>query len=263
MIERAAAFEFVRAATNGRTGPLIMMCENQAGENVELFCKFSAGCEQGVIHLAREVIAVCLAADLGLPVPKPYIVDIPPDLAPIIADQSARSLITRSETVAFGSTIQRQFGAWKTGNAVSNALLPTAAATFVFDSIIQNPDRLVGNPNCLVKGEEVRLIDHDLAFSHLLVLAWRAPWVLGGLQNLKDPNHRHIFFDGLVKREIDFVQITSSWQALRDDRLQEYANAIPTAWAGAFADVNAAVRLICDARDNIEACIAEVRRVLA
>lgn len=262
MIERATAFEFVRSASNGRTGPLIMMCETEDGGIVELFCKFSAGCDQGAVNLAREAISVCLARDLNLPVPKPYLVSIPRELAATISDKTAAARVLQSIPLAFGSTIQKQFSAWTSGTPISSVLLPDAAATLVFDAIIQNPDRRVGNPNCLVKGNQIRLIDHELAFANRLIIGWRAPWLLGGLRSLETPGN-HIFRAPLMGREIDFGPITSSWSALRDKQLQGYIADIPTAWAGAIADVNAAVRLICDARDNFEACIAEIRRILA
>ena len=50
-----------------------MLCEADTDHPLELFCKLSAGCDQGVTSLAREVVAACLAADLGLPVPIPYL----------------------------------------------------------------------------------------------------------------------------------------------------------------------------------------------
>ncbi len=37
------------------------------------------------------------------------------------------------------------------------AMVPVALATFVFDAIIQNPDRRSGNPNCLVRGDAFRI----------------------------------------------------------------------------------------------------------
>jgi hypothetical protein len=262
MIQWATAIEFVRAATNGRTGPLIMICETANREIVEIFCKLSAGCEQGVVHLAREAVSVCLAADLGLPVPVPYFVDIPPELAPNISDPIAATRISGSVSVAFGSKRANQFSAWTSGNQISNALLPTAAAALVFDGIIQNPDRRVGNPNCLVKGGDIRLIDHELAFAHRLLLLWRPPWVLGGLQSLTDHASRHIFLDGLIGREIDYGPITTAWTALSDERLKEYGEMIPAGWNAALPAVHDAVRLIADARSNIGGCVAEVRRIL-
>lgn len=263
MIQNVTAVEFVRAATNGRTGPLIMVCETGEGEHVELFCKFSAGCDETVSNLAREAIAVCLAADLRLPVPVPYLVSVPPEICDTMPDEVAAARVRRSVPIAFGSTRANQFSAWTTGHRVSEALLPVAAATLAFDGIIQNPDRRADNPNCLVRGDDIRLIDHELAFAHRLILFWRPPWVAGGMESLVNPPGRHIFMSGLSKREIDFDPITTAWTALSDERLRAYQAAIPLDWSAAKADIDAAVALIADARANIDGCIAEVRRILS
>ncbi|WP_166415445.1 HipA family kinase [Cochlodiniinecator piscidefendens] len=263
MIERAQAVEFIRPADNGRTGPLILTCETLSGEMVELFCKFSAGCDQGVINLAREAVAACLARDLELPVPIPYFVEIAPEFSGIVTNLDAAQRITRSVPLAFGSTRSNQFAVWASGNPISNSLQPTAAASLVFDGIIQNPDRRIDNPNCLVKGDEIRLIDHELAFAHKMILLWSAPWVVGGLQNLADGDARHIFFDQLSNKDIDWDGIKKSWKDLPDARLEEYERAIPLEWGGASGSVKDALNLIRDARDNIDGCIDEVRRILA
>lgn len=263
MIEFATATEFVRRATQGRTGPLIMVCETEANETVELFCKISAGCDEGVTNLAREAFSACLAADLNLPVPKPYFVRIPPELCSVITEQSVAARMLGSVPVAFGSTkVQNQFSAWTTGNRVSDELLPTAAATLVFDGIIQNPDRRDGNPNCLIKGNEIRLIDHELALTHGVVLNWKPPWSVLGLASFEMPGN-HIFQSPLRGRDIDFTPIEAAWSGLSDARLGEYQNTIPIEWVTAQTDINDAVRLIADARDNIESCITEVRRILS
>lgn len=54
--------------------------------------------------------------------------------------------------------------------ASTEATRPTAAGVLLFDAIIQNPDRRDENPNCLVQGNELRMIDHELAFAHRLIL---------------------------------------------------------------------------------------------
>lgn len=262
MIERATAVEMIRRAKHGRTEPLLMTCETEGGEFLELFCKLSAGCDQGVINLAHEAIAACLAADLNLPIPKPFITEIPDSLVQTVDDPSIAASISQSAPIAFGSTrVSNQFSAWTTGTKITDGMLPTAAATLVFDAIIQNPDRRSENPNCLVKGQELRLIDHELAFSHGMILFWKPPWALGGLQALTEPG-RHIFREKLLPREIDFSTIAADWLGLSDARLQEYGSIIPAEWAAAQGDINSAVTLIAEARENIDDCIAEVRRIL-
>jgi len=46
-------------------------------------------------------------------------------------------------------------------------------------------------------------------------------------------------------------------------RLQEYEGANPPEWAAAHAGIDAALKLIAEARDNIDACIVELGRILA
>lgn len=262
MLEKAVAVEFVRRATSGRTGPLILTCETAAGEAIELFCKLSAGCDEGVTNLAREVVGACLAADLGLPVPKPFLIELSQRFIGAVSDSKTARRMRESAPVAFGSTrVPNQFSVWTTATPISDVLLPKAAAIFVFDAIIQNPDRRDSNPNCLVKGDEIRIIDHELAFFSGPIIGWKPPWVLGGLRSLEDPGH-HIFREGLRGRAIDFEPIIASWSDLSDQRIREYQGAIPGEWATARSALDNAVRLISDARDNINGCIAEVRRVL-
>jgi hypothetical protein len=77
LIRRAVLSRIDRPAAQGRTGPVLAAIETEDGEEVEVFAKLSAGCDQGVVNLAREAIAACLAADLGLPVPRPWLVEVP------------------------------------------------------------------------------------------------------------------------------------------------------------------------------------------
>lgn len=229
---------------------------------MEVFVKLSAGCDQQVVNLAREAIAACLAADLRLPVPKPWLVEIPPEIISVVADAEIADKLRRSSPVAFGSTRSTGFSAWSTGQRLSDTMRPAAAGILLFDAIIQNPDRRAENPNCLVRGNDLRIIDHELAFAHRLMLLWQAPWILGGMREFETPG-KHIFVHELRGVPFDFDEIKSRWIALSDERLREYERAIPPEWAAARADIDAALTLIAGARDNIDACIRELGRILA
>ncbi|MBK4217250.1 hypothetical protein JJJ17_15065 [Paracoccus caeni] len=263
MIPRAILTRIDRVAVQGRTGPILSACETDGEDDeIEVFVKLSAGCDQQVVNLAREAIAACLAADLRLPVPKPWLVEIPPEIIPVVTDPQIADKLRRSCPVAFGSTRSTGFSAWNSGQRLSDTMRPVAAGILLFDAIIQNPDRRAENPNCLVRGTDLRIIDHELAFAHRLILLWRAPWVLGGMRDFETPG-RHIFVQELKGAPFDFNEIKSRWTALSDARLQEYERAIPPEWAAARVDIDAALKLIADARDNIDACIGELGRILA
>jgi hypothetical protein len=263
MLPRATPIAFDRAMGNGRTKPALLVCETQAGEEVEVVAKFSANCDQGVTNLAREVIAACLAGDLGLPIPTPYLLDITPAWAASVTDAIIRANIQRSAPVAFGSNFAgAQFSAWNDGTTLRPAMVPLALATFVFDAIIQNPDRRSSNPNCLVRGDTFRIFDHELAFAHGLILGWKPPWTPGSLQLLEQPGF-HIFRRKLRGEYLDFHPVRESWKQLSDSRIDGYAGTIPVEWAQAAAEVAGAIALIKSARDHIDACLVEIQRVLA
>lgn len=263
MLPRATPIAFDRAMGNGRTKPALLVCETPAGEEVEVVAKFSAYCDQGVTNLAREVIAACLAGDLGLPIPTPYLLDITPTWAASVTDAAIRTNIQRSAPVAFGSSFAgAQFSAWNDGTTLRPAMVPLALATFVFDAIIQNPDRRSSNPNCLVRGDTFRIFDHELAFAHGLIFGWKPPWTPGSLQLLEQPGF-HIFRRKLRGEALDFTPVRESWKQLSDSRIDGYAATVPGEWAQAAADVAGAIALIKSARDQIDACIVEIQRVLA
>lgn len=252
----------MRPMKTGKTGPALIICQRQNGEEIEVVTKYSAGCEQKETSLAAEVIGACLAADLGLPILEPFLVELDSDFVSSVPDATHRQRMGASNFVAFGSKhVTGQYSAWSNGNLISEAMLPNAAAVFAFDGIIQNPDRRDGNPNCLVRGDEIRIIDHELAFAHGLILFWKAPWTVGGLKNLETPG-LHIFRAGLKGKEIDYAPIRAAWAGLSDAQIAAYGNAVPVEWAGATNSVASALQLIKDARDNIDACISEIQRVL-
>lgn len=265
MLRRVSPIEYNLATKKGKTLPSFITCETNDGSNstVEVVAKFSAGCEQGNINLACEVIAACLAADLGLPIPEPFLIEVTPEWPPTIPDQSRRALVQKSSPIAFGSKNQAgQFNDWNIGNKITDSMLPIASSIFVFDGIIQNPDRIEGNPNCLIRGESLVIFDHELAFSHRLVFGWKPPWVLGGLQHMAQSNH-HIFHRELRVRKIDYEPIRAAWKGLSDTMISDYERAIPVEWKDASSVAAEAAHLIKDARDNIDDVLQEVMRVLS
>lgn len=239
-----------------------MVAERPDGSEIELVVKFTTGCDLGEGSLVREAIGARLAADLGLPVPEAFAVELSPDFIASVPNAVFRQKMETSAPVAFGSKLMAaQFTAWSPAMSLPTSMLHTAAAIFAFDAIVQNSDRGESRPNCIVRDLEVRIFDHELAFSHGLVLGWQPPWVMGGLSHLETPG-AHIFRRGLLGRSIDFAPIRAAWEGLGDAHIAEYASALPAVWQAAAAAAHEAVSLITSARDNIDGCITEIGRVL-
>lgn len=262
MLRRVRPIQYDRPVTSGRTNPAFVTCEAEDGAIIELVAKFSAGCELREVNLAMEVVAACLAADLSLPIPEPFLVEFSTEWASVIPDAVRRERIMASSPLAFGSRlVTGGYRIWSEGTTMLNTMLPAAAAIFAFDAFIQNPDRRVKNPNCLVKGDDMRIIDHEMAFSHYLVLGWLAPWQLGGLQSLETPG-AHIFRAALLGRAIDYEAIRAAWSGLSEDRLAQYKEVIPHEWIVASDAVEHAIKLIREVSQRIDGCLVELRRVL-
>lgn len=169
MLARLRPVEFIRPVGSGRTKPVLVSCEDAEGETIDVVAKFSGGPEASLGGLVREVVAACLAGHLRLPVPEPFLLDIEPAWVETVRDMGQRELIRSSSGVAFGSRhLGPQYVQWNSAMKLVDENVETAAGIFVFDALTQNPDRRENNPNCLVKGAEIRIIDHELALGRTL-----------------------------------------------------------------------------------------------
>ena len=262
MLARLAATRYDRPTTSGRTRPIFAAGTADDGTEIEVVIKTSGGCDRGVEALACEMLAACLAADLGLPVPEPFLVEVAPEWTAIVPDDDIRALLARSSPLAFGSRrVGPGFAAWSSGTRLGPASLPTAAAILAFDAFVQNVDRRSGNPNLLVRGDTLRLIDHELAFSHRMTIGWRPPWILGGLQSIAQPG-AHVLLPTVRRSPPDWAPVRTAWAGLADARLEAYRTALPMEWGAARPLVDDACSLIVDLRDHIDGCLAELQRVL-
>jgi len=99
-----------------------------------------------------------------------------------------------------------------------------ATEVFSFDSLVQNPDRRFNNPNLLTRGNEIFVLDHELAFSFLLdILASVEPWRLEGQRYLSD----HVFYRALKSKVIDITGFTDTLAALPGPALDGILNDVP------------------------------------
>lgn len=265
-IERVEAVQFHDLKESGRTSPLMLTCEKQNAETVELVAKFATGGKCTAASLCAELISSQLAVDLGLPTPEAYLVDWDADFTKVIPDTRARAIVSASIQPAFGSKLMTNgFSLWPLAKRFNiDGVVQTALQIFMFDALIGNADRHSTKPNLLVKGNDIRIIDHELAFNdYLLILPELKPWQLGGFNKISAPN-AHIFTKELRKhsRDLDFKLIKNKWAGLTDKQIDNYASALPDAWHEGGKLVAFATSLIRNSRDNIDKCISEARRVL-
>lgn len=262
MLESVTATRFARRMTNGKTKPCLMACDCDDGSEVEVIAKLSGGCERGIGGLVAEAIVAMFAADLELPVPQPYLVRVEPELVRLIPDAEIQDLCASSSCVAFGSRLlPPSHSVWLHSRAIPQPLQQQAIEIFALDALLMNADRRPSNPNCQSNGSTFAIYDHELCFVPILFTP--LPWVPNALEYLRDDEASHLFRAGLQGALVDLSRFAGAVEAVTSARIQQYLAALPPEWFSADAIAVAAAEHLSALRDNIEAAITEVTRVLS
>lgn len=261
MLNLVSATRFVKVMGSGRTKPCLIECESEDGDKVELVVKYSHNLMEREKNLAIEAIVAMLAADLNLPIPEPFIVELSPDFIDIVADAAVQADLRKSCPLAFGSKLQTGFAVWPTGQMIAKGVTQEAAEIAIFDQIIVNSDRRPENPNCLFLGNALRIIDHELAFGTILFR--KQPWEAGGFADLVG-REKHIFaepyFDPAPPKLYD--RFVVSWKSITDARFAEYKNAIPPEWIYDGKHIDGILDYLKSCRNEIQTIVENALQVL-
>ncbi len=248
----------------GKTRPLLVVGDAVDQKDIEVYVKLKSKCMLGTTTLAVEVISALLAADLDLPVPEPYLVEIGSEFTDIISDPEAKVMAAGSNGLNFGlRKLPAGYALWTPSRSVPSVLLPLAAEIATFDFLIGNDDRRPEKPNCLFNGKDFAIIDHEMAFpaQTSTVLFWKPPWEPGSLEFKRHPQQQHLFHASLCSKPLEFNRLEGAWSAIGDSRLEDYRRSLPASWAELDAVVEI-LSYIGAVRDNLPACLDEVRKVL-
>lgn len=264
MFELVEASSFVRKMANGRTRPMLILCEAEGVDGpVDVVVKLSGGCELREKSLIREAIAAFYAADLGLPIPCPYKVHLSPQFIDTITDSEARQLANDSCAVAYGCHLVEGYATIAPSMKLTHEELAPASEIFAFDLMLGNPDRCQDRPNCLHNGTTFAIFDHELAFSHFdLFLGQPMPWIEGDGAKMVAPVESHIFYRELKGKALDLLRLEQVIRSVTAARFSEYRDALPAAWKN-LDYVDKLIDYLKSIQQNIDGTINEVRRVLA
>jgi hypothetical protein len=148
--------ERVLATFRGSSWPVLIQAEG-----AKLVVKLRGGA-QGVLPLIAEIVVGRLADELGLSVPRRYLVELGPELPSDDPHQELADLLQRSAGLNLGL-------AWLEGfrnvtPADAERIRPELAARVVWlDAFVRNPDRSTTNTNLMIRAGQIWLIDHGSA----------------------------------------------------------------------------------------------------
>jgi len=262
MFDTVEATRFDRLMSVGRTKPMLLACERQDGNEVEVIAKFSTGCSIG--GLIREAMTAMLARDIGLPVPEPFLVSISNEFIDSVQDVPTATNLRNGSRFGFGSCkLPNGFAPWivPAGHMTSN-LDTEALDILAFDCWTTNPDRRTSNHNLLTDGNGFAIIDHELALMTSLNLFWKEPWIPDALLGTQPPVD-HVFYSHIRGRaSYNLTRMNQSLALLTDGRIHEYAEAIPPEWSAHDDTAIRAEAYIIQLRDNATQAIHELTRAL-
>lgn len=267
MIKYVDAIRFDGVVRNGRTEPLRINVVADDGKFYDAIVKVSKGNALTLDSLVNEMLGSLIAGDLGLPICEPFFVKLSSEFIDSIPDNEIKQRLIESNSIAFGSAYAgAQWRRWERSDSLKLEQANLALQVFAFDGYLENFDRRPKNSNLLVKGDDWRLIDHELAFSFLRMLISVAnPWSIEGLEPMRKfgTDSEHIFCAQLEKiSELDFVSVRSKWSDLTDDRLEEYRLTLPDEWSICEHSMLKRIHRIKEIRGKIDECEKELKRVI-
>jgi len=244
----------------GRNKSVLLSCVDDGGCGVRCVTKFRPLLESAHDAFWCEWVAGLIGDELGVPLPPRYAVEVSPTLAPVIARRAGKPTDAAAFAgLHFGTEYVLHVGVVLDETfALEEHLREQAARIAAFDVFIDNPDRRKENPNCLLvasEGSRLLAIDHDLAFSGLLVHIFGNSWPTDILS-------KHLFRGRFGTKTPDLADVQASLARLTDAFLDELPAQVPSAWLGGAAQANVAkvIAALKRRRDAIDDWFPEFER---
>lgn len=220
--------EFETAFETGTTKPCVFQCEDAdskpAGEYVT---KLRSTVRSNEIGLQYEFIAWHLAEYFEVPHLTAALVEIDQELADSIQDKVINERVKKSVGLNFGTKFVPGFNTWVAGDTIPPSLQKTAFEIVAFDAVIENPDRRIDKSNLLFKGEELLVLDHELAFAFVLTIGLDLKkWDQKRLEFLRN----HPLHAGLKSRTPDLADFEIKLKKLNNKTIQGICDAVPAAF---------------------------------
>lgn len=226
MLAKYTAFRFIKILESGRTIPLLLECEavDDVGELRKFVVKVRGLPEVGEYELFVETLGYLLAKELGVQTPLPALIEISQEFIDIVNPILKESGLSIEAGLGFGSELISPVVAASSYKTLNSEQTERAVGIFCFDLLIQNPDRLVTNPNCLFSNGNFVAFDFNMAFSFLLLIGkTNEPWEVSKHQI----HTTHLFFPALSGKSINFKSFINKVRGLNGERIEEILTAIP------------------------------------
>lgn len=212
------AVRFEGVQRTGRTRPLLFECERSGAHGVlrERFVVKALGLPEIFdFSLCHELLGGRLAQLFGLAAPPHVLVNVSEEFLEAARGDLAAAGLGVQSGIAVGSQFIPNLLPFPAIARISMAEATDAALVYVFDLMMQNPDRRSTNPNCGRAGGRIVPFDFESAFSFRFGLLNPDPWNVAAL-----PFGREHLFHSCVREFDDQVDWPSSSTASGKRRMR-------------------------------------------
>ncbi len=138
--------------------------------------------------------------------------------------------------------------------------MPFAQDIFAFDMFIQNPDRTKNKPNLLMEGNNMIILDHEIAFGFVF-----APFITANLWEMKVDDkawiRQHCLFPHIKGKEFNFEGFSTKLNNLTKTFWDKAARLLPEEWrSDQFATIKNILSRICADRKQF---ISELKNIMS
>ncbi len=257
IIEALSPYESFETGANK---PLLIRGVDRNGNKGDYVVKFRGAERMSGEACMRELLAAFIAAQMGIRVVSPVIVNISEDFVDLLQGNSAWQYASKSLGYNYGSEYIKKHTTIIPTQELSNHLLPYAQTIFAFDVTIQNPDRTNEKPNMLSDGTEIVIYDHELAFSFVMdIFPNPKPWELR--QADLEWINRHCLLPKIKGKDYDFEEFSNRFDNLDENFWTIARSLIPKEWlSDQFDKIKQHFSAICN---NKEAFIIELKKLMS
>ncbi len=153
---------------NSANKPIVISgVDKSTGEKGDYVVKFRKADRMSEEASMRELLASFIAMEMEIPVVEPAIIEIGENFVELLKGNDSWAVASKSLGYNYGSKYLKEYSTLILNKPLNNHQLPYAQNAFAFDMFIQNSDRTIIKPNLLTNGEDIIILDHEIAFGFI------------------------------------------------------------------------------------------------
>lgn len=239
---------------NSANQPVIITgLDIKTGNKDEYVVKLNASERMHKEARLRELLAAFIAIELDLHIVEPVIVEIGQDFVNNQLGKDFYLKMSKSLGFNFGSKYIQKFVTLENHITLTQQQEKIAQNIFAFDLLIQNNDRTYEKPNMITDGNQLVILDHELAFGFHMVFSFmrnKEPWKFPEEEMVWV--NKHCLLKRLKNKHYELDEFSAKMSNLTDSFWEKAKSLIPVEWMDEdiFLDIRSHISAIQQNKDE-------------